>query len=139
MIRQYYELISELGPQEKVKREIKLFPKRYDRRNPFHKYVLEAANTEQFYKMDFETCVRNLDPACVWAPGSTQRKGDHSQQTLYFCTHGDNQCLTFDSEHAAQVAKFNVEKCALASYSSFITTCIDLDSTPRSPIIRQVS
>ncbi|XP_055912368.1 heparan sulfate 2-O-sulfotransferase pipe isoform X3 [Eupeodes corollae] len=63
-----------------------------------------------WWKKDFNKCVRNRDPECVFEQYSLLDKNiDFRRQSLFFCGQSTD-CLPFNSPAAVQIAKHNVEK-----------------------------
>ncbi|XP_050333806.1 heparan sulfate 2-O-sulfotransferase pipe-like [Bactrocera neohumeralis] len=64
----------------------------------------------QWYKKDFNECVRSGDPECQYVPFTTKDfTGNYKRQTLFFCGHHED-CLPFNSPAAVQMAKEHVER-----------------------------
>ncbi|XP_037940414.1 heparan sulfate 2-O-sulfotransferase pipe-like [Teleopsis dalmanni] len=64
----------------------------------------------EWFKKDFNHCVRSGDPECQYVPHTfNDREGNHKRQSLFFCGH-DNDCLPFDSPYAIHMAKLNVDR-----------------------------
>ncbi|XP_017137595.1 heparan sulfate 2-O-sulfotransferase pipe-like isoform X6 [Drosophila miranda] len=66
--------------------------------------------SEKWFKKSYNQCVRSGDPECQYVPESIKDTvGDYKRQSLFYC--GNNrECLPFDSPHAIQLAKRNVER-----------------------------
>ncbi|XP_062134242.1 heparan sulfate 2-O-sulfotransferase pipe-like isoform X2 [Drosophila sulfurigaster albostrigata] len=82
-------------------------------------YLADRANTfGEAYKMpssewlqkDFNRCVSERDPECVYEQLEMGNLGDHRRQTLFFCGQNPKICMPFNSLEAMQRAKRNVEK-----------------------------
>ncbi|XP_020815970.1 heparan sulfate 2-O-sulfotransferase pipe-like, partial [Drosophila serrata] len=66
--------------------------------------------SETWFKKSYNDCVRSGDPECQYIPGSVKEtEGNYKRQSLFFCGHS-RECLPFDSQHAIQLAKLNVER-----------------------------
>ncbi|EDV97963.1 GH14413 [Drosophila grimshawi] len=65
--------------------------------------------SNEWYKQSFNDCVRSGNPECQYIKYSVvDRVPDFRRQSLFFCgNHVD--CLPFNTPHAVQVAKRNVE------------------------------
>ncbi|XP_012157989.2 heparan sulfate 2-O-sulfotransferase pipe [Ceratitis capitata] len=64
----------------------------------------------EWYKKDFNECVRSGDPECQYVPFSVKDfVGNFKRQTLFFCGHHDD-CIPFNSPAAVQMAKEHVER-----------------------------
>ncbi|XP_011183240.2 heparan sulfate 2-O-sulfotransferase pipe isoform X5 [Zeugodacus cucurbitae] len=60
-------------------------------------------------KKSFDTCVLEHHKECVFAQGEEHGLGDHRRQMLFFCGQNRELCMPFNSYHAMQRAKRNVE------------------------------
>ncbi|XP_034658967.1 heparan sulfate 2-O-sulfotransferase pipe-like isoform X7 [Drosophila subobscura] len=66
--------------------------------------------SEKWFKKSYNECVRSGDPECQYVPGSLKdTDGNYKRQSLFYCGH-NRECLPFDSPHAIQLAKRNVER-----------------------------
>ncbi|SPP76576.1 blast:Heparan sulfate 2-O-sulfotransferase pipe [Drosophila guanche] len=66
--------------------------------------------SEKWFKKSYNECVRSGDPECQYVPGSVKdTDGNYKRQSLFYCGH-NRECLPFDSPHAIQLAKRNVER-----------------------------
>ncbi|TMW44630.1 hypothetical protein DOY81_010291 [Sarcophaga bullata] len=64
----------------------------------------------EWYKKDFNHCVRSGDPECQYLPYTVKDKiGNFKRQSMFFCGHHDD-CLPFNSPAAIQMAKEHVER-----------------------------
>ncbi|XP_075160324.1 heparan sulfate 2-O-sulfotransferase pipe isoform X6 [Haematobia irritans] len=76
----------------------------------YKKFPDAPVKSEEWFKKNFNQCVRSGDPECQYVPYSViDSEGNHKRQSLFFCGH-DQDCLPFDSPHAIQIAKDNVER-----------------------------
>lgn len=59
----------------------------------FQKFPERQPNTEEWYKKDFNDCVRSGDPECNFMQMQVNDKiHDNRRQTLFYCGHHEN-CL----------------------------------------------
>ncbi|XP_046807410.1 heparan sulfate 2-O-sulfotransferase pipe-like [Lucilia cuprina] len=97
--------------RDPVERVISWF---YYRRTPWNAVqtfrITKHFRTSQFYKKNYEQCVLEKDPECVYMEGANfeQMQAQHVRQSLYFCGH-EPVCEPFNSYGALQQAKENVE------------------------------
>ncbi|EDV40940.1 uncharacterized protein Dana_GF10764, isoform A [Drosophila ananassae] len=61
-------------------------------------------------KKDFNQCIEEHDPECVYEQMEMGNLGDHRRQSLFFCGMRTDICMPFNSHEAMQRAKKNVEK-----------------------------
>ncbi|XP_064546019.1 heparan sulfate 2-O-sulfotransferase pipe isoform X8 [Drosophila montana] len=66
--------------------------------------------TLEWLQKDFNRCILEHDPECVYEQSDTGHLGDHRRQTLFFCGQQAELCMPFNSQEAMQQAKRNVEK-----------------------------
>ncbi|XP_034484056.1 heparan sulfate 2-O-sulfotransferase pipe isoform X3 [Drosophila innubila] len=79
-----------------------------DRVNSFGKAY--KVPSRKWLQKDFNRCVLEHDPECVYEPMEMDNLGDHRRQTLFFCGQHSKLCMPFNSLEAMQRAKRNVEK-----------------------------
>ncbi|XP_004527068.1 heparan sulfate 2-O-sulfotransferase pipe isoform X3 [Ceratitis capitata] len=60
-------------------------------------------------KKTFDNCILEHDRECIFAQGVEHGLGDHRRQMLFFCGQNKELCMPFNSYHAMQRAKRNVE------------------------------
>ncbi|XP_030570710.1 heparan sulfate 2-O-sulfotransferase pipe-like isoform X2 [Drosophila novamexicana] len=65
--------------------------------------------TLEWLQKDFNRCILEHDPECVYEQLDTGNLGDHRRQTLFFCGQQAELCMPFNSQKAMQQAKRNVE------------------------------
>ncbi|XP_036336969.1 heparan sulfate 2-O-sulfotransferase pipe-like [Rhagoletis pomonella] len=76
----------------------------------YDKFPDKPIRPAEWYKKDFNHCVRSGDPECQYVPYTVNDfAGDFRRQSLFFCGHSDD-CLPFNSPAAIQLAKENVER-----------------------------
>ncbi|XP_033157890.1 heparan sulfate 2-O-sulfotransferase pipe-like isoform X5 [Drosophila mauritiana] len=61
-------------------------------------------------KKDFNRCIEERDPECVYEQMEMGNLGDHRRQSLYLCGQNMAVCMPFNSHEAMQRAKKNVEE-----------------------------
>ncbi|XP_039486423.1 heparan sulfate 2-O-sulfotransferase pipe isoform X3 [Drosophila santomea] len=61
-------------------------------------------------KKDFNRCIEERDPECVYEQMELGNLGDHRRQSLYLCGQNMAVCMPFNSHEAMQRAKKNVEE-----------------------------
>ncbi|XP_017107588.2 heparan sulfate 2-O-sulfotransferase pipe isoform X3 [Drosophila bipectinata] len=61
-------------------------------------------------KKDFNRCIEEHDPECVYEQMEMGNLGDHRRQSLFFCGQRMDICMPFNSHEAMQRAKKNVEE-----------------------------
>ncbi|KQS44237.1 heparan sulfate 2-O-sulfotransferase pipe isoform X4 [Drosophila erecta] len=61
-------------------------------------------------KKDFNRCIEERDPECVYEQMEMGNLGDHRRQSLFLCGQNMAVCMPFNSHEAMQRAKKNVEK-----------------------------
>ncbi|XP_017137593.1 heparan sulfate 2-O-sulfotransferase pipe-like isoform X4 [Drosophila miranda] len=61
-------------------------------------------------RKDFNECIEEHDPECVYEQMEMGNLGDHRRQSLFFCGHTTSVCMPFNSHEAMQRAKRNVEE-----------------------------
>ncbi|XP_044314206.1 heparan sulfate 2-O-sulfotransferase pipe isoform X3 [Drosophila rhopaloa] len=66
--------------------------------------------TEEWLKKDFNRCIEERDPECVYEQMEKGNLGDHRRQSLYLCGMNMEVCMPFNSHEAMQRAKKNVEE-----------------------------
>ncbi|XP_017127265.1 heparan sulfate 2-O-sulfotransferase pipe isoform X4 [Drosophila elegans] len=64
----------------------------------------------EWLKKDFNRCIEERDPECVYEQMETGNLGDHRRQSLYLCGQNMEVCMPFNSHEAMQRAKKNVEE-----------------------------
>ncbi|XP_033149322.1 heparan sulfate 2-O-sulfotransferase pipe-like [Drosophila busckii] len=66
--------------------------------------------TEQWLRKDFNHCILEHDPECVYTQQQRDHLDDHRRQTLFFCGQQHALCMPFNSQRAMQLAKRHVEQ-----------------------------
>ncbi|EDW76763.1 uncharacterized protein Dwil_GK19566 [Drosophila willistoni] len=61
-------------------------------------------------RKDFNRCINEHDPECIYEQMEMGNLGDHRRQSLYFCGQENKVCMPFNSHEAMQRAKQNVEE-----------------------------
>ncbi|XP_017041501.1 heparan sulfate 2-O-sulfotransferase pipe isoform X2 [Drosophila ficusphila] len=64
----------------------------------------------EWLKKDFNRCIEEGDPECVYEQMEVGNLGDHRRQSLYLCGQVTAVCMPFNSHEAMQRAKKNVEE-----------------------------
>ncbi|XP_037718596.1 heparan sulfate 2-O-sulfotransferase pipe-like isoform X3 [Drosophila subpulchrella] len=64
----------------------------------------------EWLKKDFNNCIEEQDPECVYEQMELGNVGDHRRQSLYLCGQVQEVCMPFNSHEAMQRAKKNVEE-----------------------------
>ncbi|XP_050741999.1 heparan sulfate 2-O-sulfotransferase pipe isoform X2 [Drosophila biarmipes] len=64
----------------------------------------------EWLKKDFNRCIEERDPECVYEQMEVGNLGDHRRQSLYLCGQVQAVCMPFNSHEAMQQAKKNVEE-----------------------------
>ncbi|XP_016998118.1 heparan sulfate 2-O-sulfotransferase pipe isoform X2 [Drosophila takahashii] len=64
----------------------------------------------EWLKKDFNRCIEEHDPECVFEQMELGNLGDHRRQSLYLCGQVQEVCMPFNSHEAMQRAKKNVEE-----------------------------
>ncbi|XP_052843961.1 heparan sulfate 2-O-sulfotransferase pipe isoform X4 [Drosophila gunungcola] len=64
----------------------------------------------EWLKKDFNRCIEERDPECVYEQMETGNLGDHRRQSLFLCGQNMKVCMSFNSHEAMQRAKRNVEE-----------------------------
>uniref|UniRef100_A0A1I8PA45 Heparan sulfate 2-O-sulfotransferase pipe-like n=1 Tax=Stomoxys calcitrans TaxID=35570 RepID=A0A1I8PA45_STOCA len=76
----------------------------------YRQFPNAPVKSADWFKKDFNHCVRSGDPECQYVPYTmVDAEGNHKRQSLFFCGNY-KECLPFDSPHAIQIAKNNVER-----------------------------
>ncbi|XP_067647741.1 heparan sulfate 2-O-sulfotransferase pipe isoform X5 [Eurosta solidaginis] len=76
----------------------------------YRKDPYKPLKSAEWYKKDFNECVRSGDSECQYVPYTVKDSiGNFKRQSLFFCGHHDD-CIPFNSPAAIQMAKEHVER-----------------------------